>query len=130
MSLPQADLEYLRSRGTPYEIVNEAGMTCVVMRGFPLPLGYDHQHADLLLRLSPGYPDVPPDMWWFNPPVRLANGGAIQATQSTENHLGISWQRWSRHFAPGQWLSGIDCLETFMALIKRELERCAPLVSR
>ncbi len=130
MSLPQADLEYLRARGTPYEIANEAGMTCVVIRGLPLPLGYDRAQADLLLRLSPGYPDVPPDMWWFDPPVRLASGGVVQATQSTESHLGRSWQRWSRHFAPGQWLSGIDCLETFMALIKKELERCAPQMAR
>lgn len=124
MSLPQADLAHLAERGTAYEVTTEANMVCVVIRGFALPSGYDRPHSDLLLRLNPGYPDVPPDMWWFDPPVRLADGRAIQATDSIEHHLGRSWQRWSRHFAPGQWNSGIDCLETFLALIRKELARC------
>jgi hypothetical protein len=99
-------------------------MTCVVLRGYVLPTGYNQSRSDLLLRLSPGYPDVPPDMWWFDPPVRLADGRAVQATDSIEHHLGRSWQRWSRHFSAGQWRSGIDCLESFLALIRKELERC------
>jgi hypothetical protein len=99
-------------------------MTCVVLRGFILPSGYDRSQSDLLLRLNQGYPDVPPDMWWFDPPVRLADGRPVRATQCTEHYLGRSWQRWSRHFTPGQWRSGIDSLESFYALIRIELERC------
>jgi hypothetical protein len=125
MSLPQADITCLSERGIPYSVSAEANMTCVVFPGYQLPPGYDRQASDLLLRLNPGFPDVPPDMWWFNPAIRLADGRLIQATEVTERHLGRTWQRWSRHFNAGQWRSGIDSLESFLALIRRELERCA-----
>jgi hypothetical protein len=98
-------------------------MTCVVFPGFVLPSGYNVQQADLLLRLSPGFPDVAPDMWWFSPAVRLADGRSVQATDVTEHHLGRPWQRWSRHFNAGQWRSGIDSIESFLALIRKELQR-------
>jgi hypothetical protein len=64
-------------------------------------------------------------MWWFDPVVRLSNGQVIQAADAMELHLGRTWQRWSRHFANGQWKSGVDCLESYVALIQRELSRCA-----
>lgn len=126
MSLPQLDIDYLARRGLQYSIASESNMTCVIIKGYKLPSGYDRAESDLLLRLSPGYPDIAPDMWWFDPPAKLANGARVQATDSMEQHLGRSWQRWSRHFQPGQWQSGIDSLESFLALISNELGRCIP----
>lgn len=124
MSLPEADIAYLDEKGLKYEVASEGNMTCVVLQQYQLPEGYDRCESNLLLRLSPQYPDVQPDMWWFEPSVRLADGRTIQATDTVEQCLGRSWQRWSRHFSPGQWRSGIDCLESFLALIRKELERC------
>lgn len=98
-------------------------MTCVVVDAYPLPEGYDRTQADLLLRLSPGYPDIAPDMWWFNPAVKFADGQSPPATNAVEQCLGRTWQRWSRHLKSGQWQSGIDCLESFLALINNELQR-------
>lgn len=125
MTLPQADVTCLAERGIEYSVSAEANMTCVLFSGYRLPAGYDRVASDLLLRLKPGFPDVPPDMWWFNPAIRLAGGRVVPATEVTERHLGRDWQRWSRHFNAGQWRSGIDSLESFLALIRRELERCA-----
>jgi Prokaryotic E2 family E len=125
MSLPADDLAHLAERSIAHQILHEANMTCVVLPAFPLPVGYDRSEADLLLRLSAGYPDVPPDMWWFDPPVRLSDGRTVQATECSEQYLERTWQRWSRHFEQGQWRSGIDCLETFLALVRKELQRCA-----
>ncbi len=122
--LPQSDMTCLAERGIEYKVEVEANMTCVVLPRYRLPPGYDPEQADLLLRLNPGFPDVQPDMWWFNPGVRLRDGRVIKATEVTEHHLGQTWQRWSRHFNAGQWQSGIDCLESYLALIRRELERC------
>jgi hypothetical protein len=104
----------------------EGGMICVFIPEFPLGKGFDRETADLLLRLATGYPDVAPDMWWFHPPVRRADGQEIPATQAYERHLGREWQRWSRHLQPGQWRSGIDSLESYIAIIRRELELAAP----
>ena len=92
--------------------------------GFVCPAGFDPEKADLLLRLQPGYPDVPPDMWWFDPPVRREDGQPIPQTEVIEHYLGRGWQRWSRHLPAGQWRSGIDGLESFLALLRKELERC------
>ncbi len=125
MSLPPFDVKHLEERGIQYTVTTEANHTCVVFPSYTLPQGYDRPTSDLLVRLRPGFPDVPPDMWWFNPAVRLADGRTVQATETTERHLGRVWQRWSRHFNAGQWRSGIDSLESFLALIRRELERCA-----
>lgn len=123
--LPSTDQGFLAERDITHEMRVEAGMTCVVLSGWSLPAGYDRQSVDLLVRLPAGYPDLPPDMWWFDPPVRLATGATVPATEATEQHLGRTWQRWSRHFQPGQWKSGIDGLESYIALIREELTRCA-----
>jgi E2/UBC family protein E len=123
--LPAADNDYLAQLGIPHEQREEQGVTCLVFPGWTLPPGYDQPQADLLIRLMPGYPDVPPDMWWFSPAVHHANGAQIEATQVTEPHLGRNWQRWSRHFQAGQWRSGTDSLESYLALIRAELRRCS-----
>lgn len=126
MTLPQNDQAYLEERKSAFAITMEGNVTCVVLEGFPLPPGYDRARSDLLLRLSPGYPDIPPDMWWFDPPGRLADGRAAPSTEVMERYLGRTWQRWSRHLSKDHWHSGVDCLESFVALVRKELERCAP----
>jgi hypothetical protein len=121
--LPPADAEFLAEREIAYEEHEEAGVACLVFGGWALPPGYDRATADLLVRLPGGYPDVPLDMWWFSPALAVPGGGPIPGTDVTEMHLGRSWQRWSRHFQAGQWHSGVDGLESFLALIASELGR-------
>ena len=123
MSLPAVDITFLNDRGIAHDIVVESGMTCIVIPQWPLPQGFDRVEADLLVRLTPGYPDVPPDMWWFDPPVHRADGQALPATSVIEYYLGRKWQRWSRHFSGAQWESGVDCLESYLALIRQDLKR-------
>lgn len=125
MALPQPDVEFLDSRGLAYTVSEEGGMTCVVFSNHKLPAGLNVASADLLIRLSPGFPDIPPDMWWFSPGVTRPDGQVIPATEVIEQHLGRSWQRWSRHLNASQWHSGIDNLQTFIAMINRELAKYA-----
>jgi len=128
--LPAFDLEFLGHKAPNHRISSEGGVICVVVPGYQLPRGFTQSASDLLLRLAPGYPDVPPDMWWFDPPVRRADGAQIPATQAQEGHLGRQWQRWSRHLLPGQWRSGIDSLESYFALIRRELLAATPVAGQ
>lgn len=123
MSLPPADAIYLDERHVAHETVVEAGAICVILKQWRLPAGYDRPTADLLVRLSAGYPDVAPDMWWFDPAIHRADGIEIPATQAVELHAGRNWQRWSRHFAAGQWQSGVDGIESYLALIRREVDQ-------
>jgi hypothetical protein len=124
--LPPDDLKFLADRAIPHAIATEANMLCIIFPDFALPPGFDRAKADLLLRLAPGYPDIPPDMWWFDPPVKRADGVVIPATNVIEQHLGRRWQRWSRHLNSGQWRSGVDSLEGFLALVQRELVHATP----
>lgn len=123
--LPSADQAFVERAAPGATIEVESGMTCVVIPEFALPAGFTDAAADLLIRLGPGYPDVPPDMWWFSPAVGRADGTPIAATQVTEAILGRSWQRWSRHFTPGAWRTGTDTLESYVALVKSELAKAA-----
>ena len=123
--LPTVDHEHLQQRAPNSRVSVDSGMICVVLPAFPLPSGFTIESADLLLRLSPGYPDVAPDMWWFSPAVIRLDGRPIAATESQEVYLGQTWQRWSRHLNPGQWRSGVDCLESYLALVRKELVAAA-----
>ena len=125
MALPQSEADYLVQRGLRYTATEEANMTCVVFPDYALPGGFNRPAADLLIRLNPGFPDVQPDMWWFYPAVKRPDGRPIPATEHSEVHLGRTWQRWSRHFPAGCWRPGTDTLESFLALIWRELVQSA-----
>lgn len=123
--LPPIDQDHLQARAPGSAVSIDGGMICIVIPSFPLPAGFTVPSTNLLLRLAPGYPDVPPDMWWFEPAVRRADGRPIPATESQEMYLGRTWQRWSRHLNPGQWRSGIDSLESYLALVRKELDTTA-----
>lgn len=127
--LPAVDVAFLESKSLDHTVVVEAGMICVLVSQFELPLGLSVPKADLLLRLSPGYPDVPPDMWWFCPAVFRADGSHIEATESIEQHLGRAWQRWSRHLDASRWMSGVDSFESYFALIASELRKATRMAA-
>jgi hypothetical protein len=103
----------------------DSGMVCVVFPGWQLPVGLSVAQTDVLLRLAAGYPDIPPDMWWVCPEILRADRTVIPATEVREAHLSRTWQRWSRHFQAGQWQSGTDGLESYLALIRTEFNTAA-----
>jgi hypothetical protein len=119
--LSPVDVEVLNSFGLPWSIAGEAGWDCLVVTGWPLPSGYTRGETDLLLRLSPGYPDVPIDMWWMDPPADRSDGQVIPQTEVREQVLGRIWQRWSRHLNPGDWRPGVDGIESFLARVRADL---------
>ena len=123
--LPSEDRERLEAKFPQYSEMIENQMVCVVLPDFPLPRGLQPSQSDLLLMLAPGYPDIPPDMWWFDPPVIRPDGQAIPQTQVQENYLGRKWQRWSRHLDPGLWRPGVDSLESYLSLVQSELAKAA-----
>lgn len=124
--LPTTDSGFLAARYPDHFVREDGGMICVLIPNWKVPDGYQQNRTDLLMRLSPGYPDVQPDMWWCDPALVLLNGGAPEATQSIEPYLGRQWQRWSRHFLqPGQWRSGVDGLESYLAKVRAEMIRSA-----
>lgn len=114
--LRPVDWAYLDENNLAWDAVVEAGMVCVTIKEYPLAAGLTPVVNELLVRLPSGFPDVGPDMFWFAEPVTRVDGTEIPAVQVTENHLGRSWQRWSRHIG-GRWRPGVDDLRSYMAYI-------------
>jgi hypothetical protein len=122
--LPEADEAYLRGKGWSFEVSVEAGMLCVVIQDYVLPLGFDRASTDLLVRLPGSWPDGTPDMFWVDPEIRRkADGAYPEAAASFETYLGRKWQRFSRHVQSGAWRPS-DGLGVWMAVIAEELAKC------
>ena len=51
------------------------GWTFVVISDFELPMGFEPNQVDLLVKLPPGFPDAAPDMFWVHPAVQTTKGG-------------------------------------------------------
>jgi hypothetical protein len=125
------DAAYLRRQEYEWVELPEGGLLSVVIRKFRLPVGYQVDSADLLVRLPPGFPDAPPDMWWFDPPLKLRSTGTMPlATEAVEAYVGRTWQRWSRHLPPGYWRPGRSGLESYLTLVRKDLEKWTAVVAQ
>lgn len=119
MPLDMGSRQWLTDQGFTYEVSDESGWTNVVLKDYALPVGFDRESVDLLVRLPPGFPDVPPDMFWVDPQIKVARTQALApASAHTETHAGRSWQRFSRHLQPGVWRPGVDSLDSWIRSIR------------
>ncbi|MCG3195126.1 MAG: hypothetical protein DIJKHBIC_04396 [Thermoanaerobaculia bacterium] len=123
MALPAADAAFLTAKGYTHELLAGAGPELLlVLRAVPLAPGrFDQPATDVLVKIPPGYPATPLDMFWVCPPLRYPTGATPPAADNYETHEGRSWQRFSRHLAGGAWRPGIDSLRTFLPVVLAEL---------
>ena len=124
MNLPKRDRRFLSERGFAWQLVGDgAGGACLVVDDFDTSGGgFVPPSTTLMIRVPPQYPMAPLDMWYCDPPLRIAATGQLpQAAEVIEAHAGRSWQRFSRHLN-GSWQPGVDGLRSFLALIQRELQ--------
>ena len=119
--LPDADIEHLRHRGLKWSAALVGALIDLVITDYPLPPGYDHAAADLLLRLPGGWPDGVPDMFFLFPHAHIkATGAWPQAAASFPMIGDRTWQQWSRHFQ-NVWRPGVDNLATYLAIVDEAL---------
>lgn len=124
MQLPTRDTVFLAERGYAWELAPDpGGSSCLVIKDFNVSGGgFTPAVTDLMVRIPPQFPMTPLDMWYCDPPVRIAATGQFAAaSQVMEQHIGRTWQRFSRHLN-GAWQPGVDCLRSFFILIQRELQ--------
>jgi hypothetical protein len=119
--IPQADDKYLKEKAFPHELMQQGSEIHVVLKGWSFPEAYTPRAADVLIRLLPGYPITPIDMFWTSPDIKLVNGAWPLNSATYETHGGRAWQRWSRHTP--EWRPGIDNLRTFITAITAEINR-------
>jgi len=123
--LPDIDRDYLTAKGLIFEEVEEGAMKGLIIRNWRLPDGrFDAAEADVLLQLPPGYPDVPPDMFYVLPWVKVrATGQYPKAADQPLMFAGQRWQRWSRHNP--EWRPGVDGIRTMLQRVEHALRVAA-----
>ena len=123
MTLPAADAAFLTAKGYTHELLAGVGPEqLLVLRTVPLAPGrFDQPTADVLVKIPPGYPATPLDMFWVCPPLRYPTGATPPAADTYETYGGRNWQRFSRHLNSGAWRLGVDSLRTFLPVILAEL---------
>lgn len=123
--LPETDVAYLNEKGIAHEEVQENGQKGLILQAFGLPPArFDANSADVLIILPPGYPDVPPDMFYLLPWVRLTAGNRYpKAADQSYSFRGKNWQRWSRH--NNEWRPNVDGIWTMLRRVAAALQAAA-----
>jgi hypothetical protein len=124
MFLPEFDRDYLLEKGYQFEEKIDTNRNGLIIRNWQLPGGkYNLPSSDLLILIPNGYPDIKPDMWYFNPDILIApSNKPARQTQAKINFEGKAWQRWSRHFPANEWRSGVDGIHTYLKKIQVALD--------
>lgn len=124
LTLNEEDQIFLDEKSYAYKQFLEKDIVLLVIKDFVFPSGfYIPDKADLLIKIRPGYPISPLDMFWTCPDIALKRGGFPDRTiPSQENRLDKKWQRWSRHYV-NPWRPGIDNLRSFIQSIHIELKK-------
>ena len=118
------DDEHLDGLGCKWETVVSEGRRWLLIHDFQLPVGFNRPTALLALDIPPTYPGAEIDMFYFNPPVGLANGGGIPSTHITATINGIVFQGWSRHRGPqSRWNPTTDNVVTHLGLVEGALHK-------
>ncbi len=122
MPLLEQDEKYLTDKGFTYEVHEDSKLGALLtIKNYQLPQQYQPRTADMLLIIPNNYPMAPMDMFWVFPEVRFVNGNRRpNNADQFENYLGISWQRFSRHY---QWRPGTSSLISHLMTIQRELAK-------
>jgi hypothetical protein len=89
----------------------------VIMPDFPLPSGWSKSSVEVKFVAPAGYPFAPPDCFWTESDLRLANGNPPQASQPNPCPDGSSSLWFSWHLQ--HWNPNTDNLVTYLRVIER-----------
>lgn len=115
--LPSRDRGFLTSKGYSFREISDGAQKGLIIDNFPVKPDdkFNLAHSSLLIIMPVGYPDIPPDMFYFQPELRLASANVYppQADQ-LESHFQQTWQRWSRHAPASEWRIGLDNIQSYL----------------
>lgn len=92
------------------EVETGSGLEWVIIKEWPLPHGWNRQSTELLVLIPPGYPVTPPDNFYTDHDLRLANGQVPGNANANNQQLGRSWLQFSFHVGTGDWKPSADLL--------------------
>jgi len=115
------EVDQLRAQGYQIEVVEAEGWINVLLRAYPVPVGYSQSSTELLVKLPVSYPNGRPDMFWTDQELVLADGSIPKSADGVESALGKSRRRFSWH--PQNWNPGTDSLLTYLEFINARLAK-------
>lgn len=117
-NLLKNDAAFLDAQGLSWETIMEGAAKWVLVKGFPIPVGYNVPEAELALMLPESYPTTQIDMVYVFPALSLTSGASIGAL-TNEVHDGRSFQRWSRHRTlSNPWRPDLDDIASHLSLVE------------
>ena len=121
--LSSDDMEYLDNAFPEWEAIDGRW---ILLHNFPVRPGFTVQSVTAAIQIPSGYPQTKLDMAYFHPAVLRADGRPIRATECIVTVDGKPFQRWSRHYRPGEWQPNEDNIATHVMAIQDWLDRAAP----
>ncbi|WP_139705080.1 MULTISPECIES: multiubiquitin domain-containing protein [Aeromonas] len=123
-ALLEQDVAYLNHLGLNWGTRLVGARRWLIIHGYILPSGYNHEQVDLAIEIPTAYPDAQLDMFFVHPALTLVNGRSIGQTESRENILDKVYQRWSRHLnGITRWNPLTDSVITHLAVVDESLLR-------
>ena len=121
--LPEHDEEYLNGLGLSWETLKDGASQWLIIHGWVVPAGYNHNKVSLALLIPDNYSDSQIDMVYFRQHLARSDGRAIGAL-SNQAICGVQWQRWSRHRTNANpWRPGVDDVASHLTLVDEWLRR-------
>lgn len=118
----QEEVTSLKKAGYQIQLSEAGNRIYIQFKDFPLPDGYNIGKTDLLVFTSTAYPSIAFDMFWVNSTLLLDGNRIPKAAQHIENHLGITWRRFSIHpYQHEPWNPSEDNLESFLTYVVQRL---------
>lgn len=123
--LPSSHRDYLAEKAIVFDEIEAENQRAVVFREYHLPVRkFDIDRADALIFIPPGYPDIPPDMFYLHPWAKLIQGNRYPSRADVaQSFCGRTWQRWSRHSS--EWRPGVDGIWTMLKRMDTALRAAA-----
>jgi|SRR5882724_8188500 len=97
-AVPVEEVEGFEPLYQNWEALKNGQTNWLLIRGFPIPTGYNVNAVDLAVQILPGYPRERLDMVYVFPALKLVKGRTIPTVDVTHMIDGRAFQRWSRHY--------------------------------
>ncbi len=88
------------------DIAVDQDLRWLVLENVPLPAGWNMSHTWVLILIPPGYPTTPPDNFYTDPALRLADGQQPAKTNLEQRQAERRCLMFSVHVEKGDWNPG------------------------
>lgn len=118
------ELDLVRAKYGEIEVGPDLGW--LIIKRYRLIPGWNKTEIPVLVMIRPGYPTTPPDNFYVDNDLRLANGQDPSNASRNQVQLGRPWLMFSYHVDESEWKPQPEVLEghnllTYLLGVERRL---------